>query len=68
MNNKWIINKLAVVLVALTVIFGLMRYYRWYDFNISMGDRLLFWVPDAIVGIVGIIIFVLTYKAKKNET
>ena len=67
MNNKWIINKLAVVLIALTVIFGIMRYYRFYDFNISNTDRLIFWVPEALAGVVGLVVFILTFKAKKDQ-
>ena len=66
MNNKWIINKLAAVLVVIAVIFAIMRYYRVYDFNVSVGDRLLFWVPDAIVGVAGLVIFVITFKAKRE--
>jgi membrane protein YdbS with pleckstrin-like domain len=67
MNSKWLINKLAAILVSLTVVSAVARYYRVYNFNISANDRLLFWVPLAIVVVLGIAVYAWTFKAKKDD-
>ncbi|MGD0804347.1 MAG: hypothetical protein ABSA11_09770 [Candidatus Bathyarchaeia archaeon] len=66
MNNKWVINKIAALVVIIAVIVAFMRYYRFYDFGISANDRLIFWVPLAIIGVIGVVIYIWTFKAKKD--
>jgi hypothetical protein len=66
MNNKWVINKLAAILTSIAVILAFIKYYRIYNFNIPQNDRLVFWVPVTLAGVVGLIIYVWTFKAKKD--
>jgi hypothetical protein len=66
MNNKWVINKVAALVVVIAVIAAIMRYYRIYDFGISASDRLFFWVPLAIIGVIGVGVYIWTFKAKKD--
>jgi hypothetical protein len=68
MYNKWVINKIAALVVSIVVILAFMRYYRIYNFNLSSNDRLFFWVPVIMVGIIGLIVYVWTFKAKNDKT
>ena len=67
MNSKWIINKIAAVVTSIAVILAFIKYFRIYDFNISTSNRFVFWVPVALIGVVGVIIYVITFKVKKDE-
>lgn len=66
MTNKWVINKLAAIFTSIAVILAFIKYYRIYNFNILPNDRLVFWIPVTLMGVIGVIIYVLTFKAKKN--
>lgn len=66
MNNKWVINKIAAIITSITVILAFIKYYRIYNFEILSSDRLVFWVPLTLTGIVGLIIYAWTFKAKKD--
>ena len=67
MFNKWVINKIAALVVSIIVILAFMRYYRIYDFNLSSNDRFFFWVPIIITGVIGLIVYVWTFKAKNDK-
>ena len=66
MNDKWVINKLAAVLTSITIILAFIKYFRIYNFNVSSNDRLFFWVPVILLGVVGLVIYAWTFKAKNH--
>ena len=66
MNDKWVINKLAAVLTSITIILAFIKYFRIYNFNVSSNDRLFFWVPVILLGVVGLVFYAWTFKAKNH--
>jgi len=67
MNTKWLLNKVAALVIAATILIAFARYYNLYNFNITHENNLLFWAPLAVVGIISIAVYVWTFKAKKED-
>ena len=65
--DKWLLNKIAAVIFAVSLLMGFAKYYQIYNFNVPRDNTLIFWIPLGILGIVAIITYILTFKAKKDE-
>jgi hypothetical protein len=64
--TKWIINKIAAIVIAIVILSAFAKYYRVYNFAVSPDDRILFWAPLAIVGLVSVVVYIWTFNAKRK--
>jgi hypothetical protein len=65
--TKWELNKIAAIIISIVILSAFAKYYRIYNFAVSPNDRLLFWVPLVIVGLVSGIIYIWTFNAKRRR-
>lgn len=64
--TKWILNKIAALVIAIVILSAFAKYYRLYNFGVSPSDRFVFWIPLAVIGVVSLIVYIWTFNAKSK--
>ena len=68
MNQMWLLNKIAALVISAAILLAFVKYFRIYNFGIPQSNYLFFWVPLGLVGGISIAVYVWTFKVKKDDS
>jgi len=67
MVTKWMLNKITAVIMSIAIFAAFLKYYSIYNFNVSPDNRLYFWVPLGVIALASTVIYIWTFKARRND-